>query len=335
MSLSVDIYKKIGDFILDVKFSTENNTTALFGLSGSGKSLTLKCIAGILTPDSGKIVINNKVVFDSEKNINLSPQKRNVGYLPQSYALFPNMNVKENITCGIKASNKKQKKHLAEDYILKFNLKDLEQLYPHQLSGGQQQRVALARALVTSPEVLLLDEPFSALDKQLKSDIIYSFIADIKSFNSDIVFVTHDKNEVYAICDNVCVIDKGMCLGSRSKKDVFLSPKNVTDAVLLEFDNIIDLSKNKITGIYSDNTNESFTSIAFYGDNVKINDNLCDVLIDATISMIVKKQSCITLILKCIKYPFCVKADIGLNTTFKIGDIVTIGINRKDLCYLK
>ena len=166
MSLFVDIRKKLKGFSLNVSFETNGDYLGVLGSSGSGKSMTLKCIAGIETPDEGLIILNGKVLFDSKKKINLKPQERNIGYLFQNYALFPNMTVEKNIGIGLKGS-KYEKNRKINEIIEAFHLQGLEKKYPRQLSGGQQQRVALARCIIYKPDVLMLDEPFSALDTYL------------------------------------------------------------------------------------------------------------------------------------------------------------------------
>ena len=165
--LYIDIRKQLGDFTLDVQLETNKETLALFGASGCGKTVTLKCIAGIEKPDVGEIVLNDKILFSSKKNINLSPQKRNVGLLFQSYALFPNMTLEENIAISV-SKNCSDKDKIVKRKIREFSLEGLEKNYPHELSGGQQQRTALARMLVNDPKILMLDEPFSALDEHLR-----------------------------------------------------------------------------------------------------------------------------------------------------------------------
>ena len=155
MSLYVDIEKRLGVFRLQSKFEVADETLALLGASGCGKSVTLKCIAGIMTPDRGRIVLNGRVLFDSEKKIALTPQQRRVGYLFQQYALFPNMTVEQNILCGIRAGSRSEKRSLAAEKLRMFRLEGLEKKYPAQLSGGQQQRVALARILCSEPQAIL------------------------------------------------------------------------------------------------------------------------------------------------------------------------------------
>lgn len=190
MGIEVDIKKKLGDFELNISFSAENEFIALWGPSGVGKTLTLKCIAGIETPDSGKIIIGDRVVFDSDKKINIRPQERNAGLLFQDYALFPNMTVKKNIE--IVSRNEADIKV----YIDKFKLKGLEELYPHQLSGGQKQRLAMARMLATAPDLIMLDEPFNALDSDLKKELKPEIKEMVERVNKPAIIVSHDEEEV-------------------------------------------------------------------------------------------------------------------------------------------
>jgi len=165
MSLKVNIKKRLGNFNLDVAFETERGVFAILGASGCGKSMTLKCIAGIETPDEGRIELNGRILYDSAKKINLTPQKRRVGYMFQDYALFPNMTVEQNIKAGMGKHPEEEK---VRSYINRFRLEGMEKHYPAQLSGGQKQRVAMARMIASEPDILLLDEPFSALDSYLK-----------------------------------------------------------------------------------------------------------------------------------------------------------------------
>ena len=209
MSLVVDIEKKLGGFTLRTQFETADGIMALLGASGCGKSVTLKCIAGIMTPDSGRIVLDGETLFDSEKKINLTPQQRRVGYLFQQYALFPNMTVTQNIICGIRQGTREQKKKLAAEHIRRFRLDGLEKKYPAQLSGGQQQRTALARILASEPRAILLDEPFSALDSFLKWSLELELAELLGSFHGPMVWVSHDLGECYRNCRTVCVMENG------------------------------------------------------------------------------------------------------------------------------
>ncbi len=211
MGLYVNIAKRLNQFNLQVEFNLENGLTGLMGASGSGKSMTLKCIAGIELPDNGKIVLDGKVLFDSEAKVNLLPQKRNVGYLFQSYALFPNMNVVENILCGLQAKglSDAEANARAQKLVEKFKLQGLEKSYPRQLSGGQKQRVALARLLAAEPEVILLDEPFSALDEDLKEDLQRELRAALAEFGGVALLVSHNKSEIKKLCNSAYVIKQG------------------------------------------------------------------------------------------------------------------------------
>ena len=198
MSLHVDIRKRLGSFMLDVKFSAENGITSLLGASGCGKSMTLKCIAGIEKPDEGRIELDGTVLFDSAQKINLPPQKRRVGYLFQNYALFPNMSVRQNILCGLnREKDRGAKERRLRDMLRMMQLEGLEDRKPAQLSGGQQQRAALARILVNDPQILLLDEPFSALDGHLRDSLKVEMRDLLERFGREVLMVTHDRNEAY------------------------------------------------------------------------------------------------------------------------------------------
>ena len=206
--LEVQIYKKLAEFDLDVSFQVNDNILGLMGASGSGKSMTLKCIAGIETPDQGRIVLNGRVLFDSEKKINVPIQKRNVGYMFQSYALFPNMNVYENISVGLRARTVKDVDIVAQKVMKQFQISELASRYSKQLSGGQRQRVALARLMAYEPDVLLLDEPFSALDEDLKEDLLQELKSELQ-ISKPVIFVSHNKEEVNELCDFKYKIKQG------------------------------------------------------------------------------------------------------------------------------
>ena len=210
MSLIVDIEKKLGSFTLRSRFETAGGTMALLGASGCGKSVTLKCIAGIMTPDRGRIVLDGETLFDSEKRVDLTPQQRRVGYLFQQYALFPNMSVMQNIQCGIRTGSRAEKQRQAAEQLRRFHLEGLERKYPAQLSGGQQQRAALARILCSEPRVILLDEPFSALDSFLKWNLELELKDLLADFGGPILWVSHDLGECRRNCQTVCVMENGV-----------------------------------------------------------------------------------------------------------------------------
>ncbi len=232
MSLSVDIRKQLGDFTLQVAFETEGERLALLGASGCGKSMTLKCIAGVEKPDAGRILLDGRVLFDSERHIDLPPQKRRVGYLFQQYALFPNMTVEQNIMAGAHALPRDQRKKLAASLIARLRLDGLEKKRPAQLSGGQQQRTALARILASSPELLLLDEPFSALDSYLKWQLELELADLLQEFSGAVVWVSHDRSEVYRNCDAVCVLSGGKSEPKLRVPELFSAPQTLASCLL-------------------------------------------------------------------------------------------------------
>lgn len=237
MSLSVDITKKYKNFQLSVKFETSDNTIGILGASGCGKSMTLKAIAGIIVPDSGRIILNGRTLFDSDRKINLPPQKRRIGYLFQNYALFPNMTVEQNIKAGM-AGNREQKEKKTQTLIENFHLTGLEKSYPNQLSGGQQQRVALARIMASDSDVLLLDEPFSALDFFLKEQLEIQLQDMLKDYKKDVILVTHNRDEAYHFCQDLYIMDKGYMMCSGKLKDIFNDPQYLVAARLTGCKNI-------------------------------------------------------------------------------------------------
>lgn len=233
--LQVKIKKKLGDFQLDVDFQTEGGVFALLGASGCGKSMTLKCIAGIERPDEGRIVLNDRVLFDSDRKINLSPQKRKVGYMFQDYALFPHMDVVQNIQAGMGRKPDPQK---VREYLDRFQLRGLEHHMPDQLSGGQKQRVAMARMLAAEPEILLLDEPFAALDSYLKWKMEQQMLELLQQIQKPVLFVSHSRDEVYRMCDTVSCIHQGKMEVIEPVKEFFRNPKTKTAALLSGCKNI-------------------------------------------------------------------------------------------------
>lgn len=236
MSLYIDIHKRMGDFTLDVQLENRGQRLGILGASGCGKSMTLKCIAGIETPDWGRIVLNDRILFDSEQKINVSPQKRKTGYLFQNYALFPNMTVRENISIGIDKT--KDRKVITDRMLSLLQIKEQEDKYPRQLSGGQQQRVALARIMAYEPEMLLLDEPFSALDSYLKEQLLQELLEVISNFKKDTLIVSHSRDELFRLSDNMAVIDGGQLITVGRTADIFKNPGNAKAARLTGCKNI-------------------------------------------------------------------------------------------------
>ena len=251
MKLEVNIRKNLRDFILNVSFSTCNEVFALLGASGCGKSMTLKCIAGIETPDEGKIILNGRTLFDSDKKINLPPQARRVGYLFQNYALFPNMTVAENISFAAVDSRAEKLQKLKEN-LLRFELTGLENSYPHELSGGQQQRVAFARILTSHAEILLLDEPFSALDSYLKWRLELQLEEFFKTYGNAAILVSHDRDEVFKLSDKIAVMTQGKISEINTKHQLFKNPQTKAAAILTGCKNISAAKKIDANKIFAE-----------------------------------------------------------------------------------
>jgi molybdate transport system ATP-binding protein len=232
MGLFVEIKKKLPGFTLDVRLETASDSLGLLGASGAGKSMTLRCIAGLETPDEGRIVLNGRVLFDSCKGIDISCRNRRIGFLFQNYALFPNMTVEENIGFALEGIDKKQKNSIVQKMIGMFKLEGLENRRPGHLSGGQQQRVALARALAIDPEVLLLDEPFSALDDHLRELMVKQLMDTLSNYRGDVLFVTHNIEEAYRMCNKLLILKDGHVEAQGDREKLFQEPPTMSAARL-------------------------------------------------------------------------------------------------------
>ena len=207
MSLSLDVRKRYSGFTLDMQLEAGEERVALLGASGCGKSCTLRCIAGVETPDEGRIVVNGVTFFDSARRINLSPQKRKCALLYQSYQLFPNLTVAENVCAGMdRARPAPELRALAERYLAIFGMERFAERYPAQLSGGMRQRAALIRTLAARPDILLLDEPFSALDYQTRLNVCNDVYHIIRTEKKTALLVTHDISEAISVADRVLVL---------------------------------------------------------------------------------------------------------------------------------
>ncbi|MFN8951168.1 MAG: molybdate ABC transporter permease subunit [Aphanizomenon sp.] len=248
--LFLDIEKRLPNFHLQVALNTDDQPLGLLGSSGAGKSMILRCLAGIETPNKGRIVLNNRVLFDSEKKINLPIDQRKIGFLFQNYALFPHLTVAQNIAFGIpKYINAHEE---VEKQLITMQLQGFGNRYPHQLSGGQQQRVALARALASKPEALLLDEPFSALDTHLRSQLEQQVTEILDDYSGVTLFVTHNMEEAYRLCPNLLVLDQGKAAHYGSKYEIFQHPASVNVAQITgckNFSRANILSPQKIEAI--------------------------------------------------------------------------------------
>ena len=240
MSLEVEIEKKWEDFTLCARFAASNTATAILGASGCGKSMTLRCIAGIVRPDRGRIVLDGRVLFDSERGINLPPQQRGVGLLFQNYALFPGMTVEQNILCGLKhEKDPAVRRARCAEMLRAMRLEEVARHRPAALSGGQQQRTALARILVSQPRILMLDEPFSALDSYLREEVEGEVGRLLGSFPGTALLVTHNRDEAYRLCHDMMIMDGGQVLRAGATKEVFADPQSVTAARLTGCKNIL------------------------------------------------------------------------------------------------
>jgi molybdate transport system permease protein len=231
--LTVDIEKQLSGFSLDVSFVAEGQPLGILGASGAGKSLLLRCIAGIETPDAGQIVLNRRVLFDAKQRVNVKSCDRHIALLFQNYALFPHLTVAQNIAFGLpkKLSKTAQKQEIGF-HLASVQLEGFAHFYPQQLSGGQQQRVALARALASQPEALLLDEPFSALDTHLRYQIETQLRLSLAAYPGVTLFVTHNLEEAYRICENLMVMEGGTAIAHAPKHQVFEHPQAVSLAKL-------------------------------------------------------------------------------------------------------
>lgn len=239
--LYFNVQKQFKGFKLSAEFSVKNSETlCILGKSGSGKSTLLNLISGVLLPDSGIIKTDTTEYFNSETNINAPIHKRKIGYIEQKANLFPHLSVKQNIFYGIKDKVIGEKEKEKFEFLLNtFSLKGQENKMPSQLSGGQQQRVSIIRAIMSNPEILLLDEPFSALDTNLRVCLRKEILKLKDKYNIPMIFVTHDLEEAYFICDKTIIIDDGNVIARGKKKEVFLNPTNLRQAQFVGFSNII------------------------------------------------------------------------------------------------
>ncbi|MBW4517272.1 MAG: molybdate ABC transporter permease subunit [Timaviella obliquedivisa GSE-PSE-MK23-08B] len=251
-ALIVDIQKQLHHFPLNISFSADQDPLGMLGGSGAGKSMILRCIAGVETPTQGQIVLNGRVLFNSERKINLPSRDRRIGFLVQNYALFPHMTVAQNIAFSLPKMRSQQVQQQVSAQLAAMQLAEYGDRYPHQLSGGQQQRVALARALASQPEALLLDEPFSALDTFLRSQLEQHMITQLTDYPGVTLFVTHNLEEAYRVCPNLLVLHQGQAIAQGAKQAIFDRPETYTVAQLTgckNFSRAVALSSTQIEAI--------------------------------------------------------------------------------------
>lgn len=228
MSLSLDIKKSYPGFNLDIQLEAGDERVALLGASGCGKSCTLRCIAGVETPDAGRIVVNGRTFFDSERGIDLSPQERRAALLFQNYQLFPNLTARENVEAGMGAgAGARERTDRARRCLAVFGVAELADRYPLALSGGQQQRVALARMIAARPGILMFDEPLSALDSFLKNALEQNLLDLFSVAGRTVLYVSHDIDEACRLCERICVLHNGHVEEEGSVAEVVGSPQSL------------------------------------------------------------------------------------------------------------
>ena len=243
--IELNISKTLGKFQLHMELNSNSRRIGILGASGCGKSMTLKCIAGIESPDEGKIVLEGRTLYDSAQKIHVKAQKRRIGYLFQNYALFPTMTVRKNIMAGLKCRRSEQEQ-IAEKMIEKFQLKGLGDRLPGELSGGQQQRVALARIMAYEPDVILLDEPFSALDEFLKDRLQQELIQMLEDYPGTVILVSHSRDEIYRFSDELVIMDQGKTICSGKTTDIFTQPEWKEAARLTGCKNITEVIREDV-----------------------------------------------------------------------------------------
>jgi molybdate transport system ATP-binding protein len=237
--LDVRLVKRLPGFSLDVEWTAGEGVAALFGPSGAGKTLTLQCLAGLLEPDAGRIVVDGRVLFDAEARVDLPPQRRQIGYVFQGYALFPHLSVAGNIGFGLRDRARAEGRRRTADVIARMGLEGLEARRPHELSGGQRQRVALGRALAPDPALLLLDEPLSALDATLRQSLRDDLRRILAEWGTTAVLVTHDFTEAYRLGDRIVVYEAGRVIQTAPRAELLWQPASERVAGIVGIRNVL------------------------------------------------------------------------------------------------
>lgn len=238
--IQIDVTRTLGDFRLAPRLQVGPGITVLFGQSGAGKTLTLEAIAGLLTPDSGSIAIHERPVFDAATGLNVPPYDRRLGYVVQSYALFPHLTVAQNVAYGVFDLPRAEREQRVDSLLSTLGIQDLADRRPSQISGGQAQRTALARALVRRPQALLLDEPFAALDEGVALTLRRELRRLVRDLDLPVLMVTHDLTEASHIGDRIAVMDAGQVLQVGDRPDVLQRPHSARIAHLLGIANVLE-----------------------------------------------------------------------------------------------
>ena len=236
---AVEITKRLPGFTLDVAWTAGDGVAVLFGPSGAGKTLTLQCLAGLIHPDAGRIVVDDRVLFDAAAGVNLPPQQRRVGYVFQGYALFPHLTVAENVGFGLRDRPRVVRDTRVADVIARLDLGGLERRRPSELSGGQRQRVALGRALAIDPALLLLDEPLSALDAPLRRALRDELRSILSGWGTAAVVVTHDFTEAYRLADRIIVYESGRVIQAAPRAELLWQPASEAVARVMGLRNVL------------------------------------------------------------------------------------------------
>jgi molybdate transport system ATP-binding protein len=235
---SVAVTKRLPGFTLDVAWSAGDGVAVLFGPSGAGKTLTLQCLAGLIRPDAGRIVVDDRVLFDAATGVDLRPQHRRVGYVFQGYALFPHLTVGQNVAFGLRDRPRAERLARAAEVMERLGLGGLEHRRPGELSGGQRQRVALGRALAIDPALLLLDEPLSALDAPLRRSLRDELRTILSGWGTAAVLVTHDFTEAYQLADRIVIYEGGRVIQSAPRAELLWQPASEAVARIMGLRNV-------------------------------------------------------------------------------------------------
>ena len=239
MALSLEVKKRLPGFTLDVSWEAGDEVVTLFGPSGAGKTLTLQCLAGLVRPDAGRIVVNGTVFFDGARGVDVPTQRRHLGYVFQGYALFPHLSVRDNIAYGLRDLPTGERRRRTRDVLERLGLGDLAERRPRELSGGEQQRVALGRALAPDPALLLLDEPLSALDLPLRQALRDDLRAVLAEWQTAAVLVTHDFTEAYRLGDRIVVYENGRVIQAAPRTELLWQPASERVAGIVGIRNVL------------------------------------------------------------------------------------------------